>query len=425
MMGSTQKALSVGRDMLQNCIIINYSTYDKMKELLDNNDLGGVASLLEYQKNMASIKHPYYPNYIIDFKNFNNKFIPYSKPNTKEALESMPQSLKGKFKIPEKYSRFSSFKEILEFSRNTQTEIEIDIIEIKKMLGDVEDPYQFESQLLKDENVKWTIKAQEFPPAMPFKIVIGNSEKVFEYILLRADSFYNNELILSNKEQNVRIHFEFQFDMGNQSMGFSVKINKDHINDLKAHLDLLQIFKLTLNKEWLYIYSLEAEKEISRGKLDTSDYKSDFITIDEEIKFIENLILIESKFDKKIIIPENICEDDLSYINYLAQAIKQGFYEEEFDIFQINITVLKDTLENKDKLKSELTGLKCVMQNTEIPIFGEVYKLKSITRIYKSVKIKNYDRIIKKLEVAEEGDVLKIELIPDEEKLFTDSFEFY
>lgn len=423
MMGNIQKAVSVKGDMIQNSIIIKYSIYDEIKNLLEKKDLVGVAKLLDYQKNIASTYHPNYPMYSTDFKTFQGKFIPYSKPNTREALELMPQSLKGKFRVSRKYSDFSSFEEILEFSKNTQTDIEIDMIEIKKMLGDVEDPYQFETEgLLNNENVKWAIKAQEFPPSTPYKITIGNSEKIFEYIMLRAKSFYDNKIVLSNEEQNFGIYFEISFDINKQLMNLNIRVKE--YNNLKVQLDFLQTVKLALNKEWLSIYSLIYDKELARGKLDSFDYSSGFESIHDEIAFIENLILIENKFNKSIIIPKIISENDLYYIKYLAQAIKTGHYIESLDSCLMSITVLDETLKNRNMLKDELKDL-CHTLSPEVYIFEEVFRLKSITRTYKSLKINNYDRIIQKLEVADVGDELKIELIPYNNNTFIDYFEFF
>lgn len=165
----------------------NNDIFMTMSELLSEGKPNEALELLDNVSKSVAGHHPLYPHYSTGIENRNGKFVFTSKPNSKEASEKYPSKYKGKMVIPEKYRNFSSMSEILDYSYRNQEDIEVNVKEVRKLLGNLHDPFQ--DDMFTTENLKkmtFKIKCKEFPPAIPFKIVFVNSDYTLDYVLLKV-----------------------------------------------------------------------------------------------------------------------------------------------------------------------------------------------------------------------------------------------
>src|SRR5690554_4990713 len=136
MAGNTQRGKYVEGDMIQNSVVIKNTTHDELIRLLSAGNIKDAMKILKMQDNIIGTAHPHYPFYSLGVKKIGEDYIPYSKPLSKEAFEKYPPIIKGKLYFPTKYKDFKNIKELLDYSYNTQTEIEINKMELMKMIGD-------------------------------------------------------------------------------------------------------------------------------------------------------------------------------------------------------------------------------------------------------------------------------------------------
>lgn len=420
-----QKAKTALGGMYQNCTFIKNSTINEIDELMRSGNIMEVINLLEQQKNIIGTYHQCYPDYTVDIKTVHGKVIPYSKPLSKESLEKFPPSIKGKFNIPNKYSGFRNFNELLNYSYRTQTNIDINMVELKKMLGNIEDPYQQEIISIADfSTAKWMIKPKEFPEAKPYRITLEDAVESFDYILLRTTKISdNNEIFISNSEQETDIHIELVFNLELNKINFNFKINDKWGRSKNTNLKYLKFIEQAGKGKKLDIISLEEDIVMASGISDDMNYSSGFKSIHEEILFLENIILIEEKYHKIINIPEYISQDDFEAINYLATGIKDGVvkgnwtsYFPEFELTEENIYIWRNIDNNPMELvlKTKMTVI----------IFDKKFEVPELIRILKSATYYNIDKLIKKMKVLEVGDIIKVKLIPSDDSAFEDILKF-
>lgn len=422
---SIQKAKTINGDMYQNCTIVKNNTINEIHELMTKGDVKGAMDLLDQQKNMIGTYHQYYPDYAIEIKTVFGRQIPCSKPLSKNAIEKLPPSIKGKFKIPSKYSAFKSLNELLNYSYRTQTYIDIDIIELKKMIGDFEDPYQEEiSAITESSKRKLMIMPKKFPEAKPYRITLEETVESLDYILLRTTRIgAGNEIFISNSEQDTDIYIEIIINLQLNKQVLNLKLNNNGKKSKKTKLKYLKFMKEASEGKRVNITSLEDDIVMVSGLLGAINYSNGFENNDEEILFLENILEIEKKYERIIDIPEHIKRDDWKAISYLATGIRHAIFKgswnyhfNEFELTEENIDLLK----NIDDIPMELV----LVTIPDVIIFGKKFKVSKLTRKLKSAIIDDIVKLRAKLEALEVGDIIKVKFVPSDNSEYEDIFDF-
>lgn len=421
--GNTQKGKHVEGDMIQNSIIIKNTTNDELIRLLSAGNIKDAMRILKMQDNILGAAHPYYPYYALEVKKIGENYIPYSKPLTREAFEKYPPKIKGKFSFSDKYKGFKDIKDLLDYSYKTQTEIEINNIELMKMIGDEVDPYQGEIELLLSKTADWKIKPKEFPEARPYKIVIEGSEISYNYILLRTTRIEDNKVFLSNKEQEFDTEFNFIFDLKNKKLSINIRLDKDVNPPKKSLLKYLKFAKSALKKSKLSIISLEFDVVLAEGDLDNFNYQSPFGNIDNEIIFVEYISLIEEHYNTTIEIPEKFEDDDLEAIYYLGEALKYGEIKGTWKDGTFDFIVAEDSTQNIKNLEDKPFDLSLVAPAKAL-IFKDEFPIPKIIRTFKNAQVKDLDKVKKKVEVLDAGDIIKVTFVAKGDSQYIEQFIF-
>lgn len=418
-----QVAKHVEGDMIQNSVVIKNTTHDELIRLLSEGNTKDAMKILKMQDNIIGTTHPYYPNYTLEVKKMGESYIPYSKPLTKEAIEKYPPKIKGKFSFSDKYKGFKDIKDLLDYSYKTQTEIEINNIELMKMIGDEIDPYQDEIELLLSKTTDWKLKPKEFPEARPYKIVIEGSKISYDYILLRTTRIEDNKVFLSNKEQGIDTEFNFVFDLKNKKININIKLNQDVKATKKSLLKYLKFTKSALRKSKFSIIALELDTVLAEGILDNFDYESPFGNIDNEITFVEYVTLIEDHYNTTIEIPELIEEDDLEAVYYLGEALKYGEIKGTWKDGTFDFIIAEEFSGNIKNLEDKPFDLSLVAP-AKVIIFDKEFPIPKIIQTFKSAQMKDLHKIKKKVEVLENGDVIKVTFVAKGDNQYTEQFDF-
>lgn len=421
--GNTQKGKHVEGDMIQNSVVIKNTTNDELIRLLSAGNIKDAMRILKMQDNILGATHPYYPYYALEVKKIGENYIPYSKPLTRETFEKYPPKIKGKFSFTDKYKGFKDIKDLLDYSYKTQTEIEINNIELMKMIGDEVDPYQGEVELLLSKTTDWKIKPKEFPEAIPYKIVIEGSDISYDYILLRTTRIEDNKVFLSNKEQVLDTEFNFVFDLKNKKITTNIKLNQDMKPTNKSLLKYLKFTKSALSKNKLSIISLEYDAVLAEGNLDNCDYESPFGNIDNEITFIEYITLIDEHYDTAIEIPEKIEDDDLEAIYYLGEALKYGEIKGTWKDGTFDFIIAEDSTLNIKNLEDKPFDLSLVAPAKAL-IFKYEFPIPKIIRTFKNAQMKDLDKVKKKVDVLDAGDIIKVTFVAKGDSQYIEQFIF-
>lgn len=422
-MRKSQKGKNVSGDMNQNCVVIKNTAMDEIRNCLEDGNISKALEFLDEQKKFIGVYHPYYPDFRIGIKNMNGKAVPFSEPLSSNAVSKMQPTISGKFKFSEKYSNFKSVREVFEHSYNTQTDIEIDLIEIKKMLGEKDDPYQDEIEQMLEDNGTWKIKHQDFPEAKPYKISLDDSSSLIEYVLLKTVKVEGTTIYFSNELQNDDISVQFSIDTSRHSMNFNFSVNKESEYDNKAQLKFLEIMNNLLDGRRLHVVSLENGKDIASGELDGVKYKSSFGSIENEIEFIRSLVAIESHFNTSICISDGISEEEYDDVIYLAKGITAGEVKGSWKNLTTVFEILDSNKEIWETMTSGTTRLAFEQQKC-IEIFGHNFFIPKITLHLFEVRFKDVDTLKNKLEVLEKGDSIKVNLVPGDNDKYVEVFSF-
>lgn len=421
--GNTQKGKYVEGDMIQNSVVIKNTTYDELMKCLMAGDIQGAMKVMEMQEKALGVVHPNYPYYSLGIKRIGDKLVPYSKPLSKEAIEKYPPKIMGKFSFSDRYKDFQNINDILDYSYETQTEIEINNIELMKMIGDEADPYQGEIELLLSKTREWKLKPKEFPEARPYKIVIEGSEISYDYILLRTTLIEDNKVFLSNKEQEIDTEFNFVFDLNNNELSINIRLDKDANPTKKSLLKYLKFVKGALSKNKLSIISLEFDAVLAEGNLDNFDYESPFGNIDNEIIFVEYITLIEEHYNKNVEIPEKIEDDDLEAIYYLGEALKYGEIKGSWKDGTFDFIIAEDSTQNIKNLEDKPFNLSLVAPAKAL-IFEDEFPIPKIIRTFKNAQMKDFDKVKKKVGVLDAGDVIKVTFVAKGDNQYIEQFVF-
>ncbi len=422
-MVNIQNGKDVQGNMYQNCTIIQSSDLDELTKLLSNKKYLEAVDLVKMRMNQIGPTHPMYPDFAVDFKKRGDELILCSKPLNKESARKYPPNFKGKFTLNEKYKGFASIEEVFNYSYEEQEDIEIEITEVTKMLGDVEDPFQGEVQPLIREDSRVFIKPREFPKAKPFKISLEGHSESYDYVLLRIYKIKSGNFIcVSNKDQNSDILFDIKFNLLGKSVDITLDINPNKTVSHKARLKYMRFFQNTQLNKKLTIFSLEDDAVLSEGILSKFKYNGPFKNVENEINFWETILLIEEKFKTSITVPTEMDDTDLEVLNYLRAAIKHGKVVGTWKSVLLTVTMDKNGDSNLGNFDDSLDNLLHV-STFDIDIFGEIIHIPQLQRKYKNpiLTVDESKRIHRLVNIGlNHGDVIKIKLVAGKDNTFED-----
>lgn len=368
----------------------------------------------EAEKNVASAmqaigtQHPLYPYYRVGFHTVNGKDEAFSCPLT----DDMPEKYRPKLELGvyatlggKEVSEFNTSN--LDYSFRHQIPFEVNVVEARKLLGSSLDPYQHEAEREIGKHHK--IFPPEFPPAFTCKL-LGDSEIIVEYLLLRTEEILDDgTFVVTNREQ-YRAPFKAEFHLNVQKKIFHFHIEPiNHTNS--EQLLIAKTIKAMSESTKIELYSMEHSVALVTGNMQPNSCQPMFDSIDEDIEFLENIIEIEKYFNTTIKIPNPIRQRDVDNIAYISSLIRgdvcEGTWSEltaEFEISQ----KMKESMESDDASHEF-----CFVEygTVSIDLWDRLYEI-PVKRTFPYIKIKDWDRVKKKIQVLDLSDPIKIVYVP-------------
>lgn len=381
------------------------TSIDRHVTLMKKGEISEVEDKVKTMLNAIGSTHYLYPYYCYSYEGENGKLL--SKPLTKEALEKYPPRFLCTGTIHIKGERVDDIDDkTIDYVNRHQLSIQLNITTAKKMLGDNDDPVQYEAEEL--EGTVINIPPKPFPKASPFSISI-NDDVIFDYILFRVNEILDDEtIVITNKEQkNCSFEMEMLINVKQRTLELSIHKIKPTNKETLKYLKFLMRAK---SGEIVSIKSLSLGEELGCGKLDNIKYSGSFRSIEDEIAFYEKIVTIEHYFNKTIVIPKEIKLHDYQAISYLSSLISGDDYTSELDSFSISIALTERLRE--DVLKNQNIPFSFgYVGSVNICIFDVNYEI-PIIRICAPVLYHNLDKLKRKVDVLEIGETIKVEYFP-------------
>lgn len=389
--------------------LAEYSS-DNFVRLVNNNQLNLVETKINNLFNIISTQHKLYPEYGYSLNQ--GKLI--SVPLQENSIQKYPpiMDIKADLQIGEYINYFNGL-DPLDFSYRHQLDMIIQVKDARKLLGSIEDPCQYEAERMIGENL--VLKHKEFPPAFPCSIKVGG-KTYFEYVLLRTKEILDDgTYIVTNDEQrNAKVNFEFRFKTEGERI-FSFTSHAKNMNS-KEHLNYSMFIRDVVMKKEFSIYSYDLQKEVAKSlEYHESDY--DTTLIDFEIDLYTRLCLIESYFDVIFDLPEKIEVNQSKIIFSLSELIKNNNKSISWKGTELTIQFGSLAKNNISDFSEPVSFLADGENNVEL--FGQILRF-SHRRVYKSAKMRDYERKSKMIQLLEGDETIPVKFDPGEDDAYYD-----
>lgn len=383
---------------------------DNNIQLMHRGNFGELEENFGIVLDSLSAQHELAPWYGVEPRTIGKECRLVSVPKLPEAYKMYPPIMKSvaKFEIDGTEREFS-VPDIFEYANRHQMKITMTIQEAEKYLGPRRDPFQVEAE--QEIGKKYVIRPKPFPPAFPCKI-IGDDKVIVDYLLLRTVEILDDgTYIVTNDEQKSRL-FKVEVRINPEKNVFDIQFVGDGFGN-QGRLDALKTLKLLEPCSNVVLHSYEVN-----GVLASGTYKDScctmFGSIDEDIRFYERVIAVEKFFGKQIDVPNIFNQEQVECLKYISDLIGGRICEiqREVDSFTCEFVI-------GDKFKCDfqnITGKEYRLElvcNAKICLWESEFII-PIIRTLNRVVIDEYDKVLRKIEVLDVGDVIKIKFISGE-----------
>ncbi len=177
------------------------------------------------------------------------------------------------------------------------------------------------------------------------------------------------------------------------------------------YLKYAQIMHKALNGTTMSVKLLQTGETFIEGVFKNFKYNGGFESVEEEIDFLERIVLLEKYFNKSICIPNDIYQDDWDALYYISDIISgricNGEWQKQVFTFEFSDN-LKDAIQNTDDKKFNLSYTGTVT----VPLWEEKYEI-PIVRTLENGHFEDLEKIKEKVSVLEQGDVFKVVFVSD------------
>lgn len=392
----------------------NETFREQIITMLQGNDLQAaekqMASLIRMMAN-AHLE----PDWRYDVSYDGSGYTILEKPLNEDVIESLEKRIEVKIAIPDRYKSFQNFAQIIQYGRQKQIPVKLELQEFKMYAGDhliERKKSEFEGNLV-----------LEIPP-IPFpiiktKMIIGEEFIDNSWIQI-VEVIDDNKIVVSNKNQpGSEIEYEFTYSLETQeSTNFHFRLPAGKEKRVKTNILFNRI--LSLSQESVAFKMVDPDNTESVGFSAIINSNPDLEGIEEENRILEMMSNIEIFFLVTIELPEKLQKDTERFIIGLDEVISQlkssdrdstKIDEIELAEYPTNISDLElleqyiIRLEEGNSIDTIGTG------RADFPILGFNFVI-DFTINMPPLRIKDFDLIKRKVAIMTEGDSVKVTFIP-------------
>ena len=393
------------------------SREEKMKTAFKEGRYSDAERLVNEHVNFSQ-DHPLKGYYGTELRLVGDKLKFKSVPLTPDALEKYPPNIKvtGKFRIHGKeYDTLT--RDMLDASWRHQEPFYLSISEAEQYLGDFRDPGQISAESLTGKEVE--IVPPPLSQIVPCEIYC-DEECFYRNVEFRVDEITDDgTMIISNRKQ-INPDIIITLYLREESlMNASVGIRDANLSQL---LQFRKFIKHSKDKEKTRIVADESGRTVAQWISNSIDIKTIFDSIEEDLDFLERLLLIEEYLHREIK-AEKVTYEDYTTVHYVSDLLrgenKTGSWE-TFDVTDKVSDELRTLIGNSNK--GEFIT---IFGSTRFvhDLFGEEIEI-PIYRFYNGARIVDFERKCKQIEYSDEGDQIILRFEPTSDHgIVTDIFE--
>lgn len=410
-----------------NQITIINNPKDHISYLIRNGEIQeAVDEFAKVYKQIGQL-HPLHPLYTYKPVTLGSKIVLEHQPLNSEIAKKYPIKYRGRFSIIDKDIEVGeTIDEFIRRKHIAQEEIAIDIKFIETWIGQkrIVDPLSFEQNAIQEGS--WYILPDPPPPPIKAKLVFkGPEDKVIiDFLELRTTkiSRKDNIGIISNDHQKkspllfsftIKNLFKNELSTKKLDVNINIKIREGFERTVIAEIMYLTFMKYINISGKMSLVDLEKGADFLVAQTASETFHHDEKAIDERLLLLNDLRIIEDYFNVDFHIPDTIVDDDFRKIEILKAIIE----EKEVVTGLKNFSATFNSIDGLEKLITD-TRDRPIMVTADsstrlnINIFSAIVPNINMSYKVEDIKVKNPEKIQKKIELFDEGDIIKVEFIP-------------
>ena len=407
-----------------------------ISQLISSGEFEMAAKVLKDVTKTFENSHPMSPDYYYDVMKLGNNFYLESKPINKVVAQDKPLSYKGKLTIiDESYESGVDINKFIFQQSLKNKPIKVRIDSLEELIGDtiIDNPLSI-FKVAKEDLIVSIISAEE-KRTIKAKMLVNQRKKnevinVIEHLELQITDYNitDETIILSNEnQQNSYLILKIRIPLKNanvnngmieiRGLNYNVKVRENYKNTVVGEIVFLDFLKNVNFSDSIEIWDIEQNSLVFQGE----NKQRVENTMIEKIysKHMGNLRVLkalETNYNVKFVLTEQIDKDQEKFLEMLVLAWDRK--EIEYPINEFNVSVdnresILNLIENSEK---EVSNKLLFIANQSIKgnLFGIGIELLSEEKYYDLV-FKDISRLKSKLELFEDGEVMKLELLPSED----------
>lgn len=325
----------------------------------------------------------------------------HSEPLNEEARERYPQKVKATAKIVIPVGM--SFQEALNRARISQTPINVEMLDMQKMIGDNIDPYQEQFQKEWRESI-FKIVPEELPAGM--NCVIGIDGIPYRYdTVMRIQPVDPDAGIIkiSNEEYSTDFVLALKYHVDTRATDFTYRFSG---KSWKSIYKFLNFMKAAVPGNRLFVCVTEQKQDLFSVKLDRILFDDEYDNINYNIDIAKRLLMIENQYGIQFPTDQEPSDEDIELIGFLSNSIMNkpsGFTWDNFNATANFHVIEPDGINSDARLEFKET--------VSITILGQKITDLLVSVELESVRIANLDSI-KEAVKTHKTEQIQISLVP-------------
>ncbi|MBP3479473.1 MAG: hypothetical protein J6K03_08340 [Oscillospiraceae bacterium] len=285
----------------------------------------------------------------------------------------------------------------------SQSPIEFDVVTAKKYLGDILDPIQNEAEGLSGSHM--VMNPPAFPVAFPCSVIV-DGETIIDYLLLRTKRIEDDGTVIVTNDEQKNFNFKVTLMVNAETTSLNLMVTPVNPSNTES-LHYRLFLKKAVSAKNIALKSLRHNAIIISSKANLLPH--DWEKLDTEIEFLQRVVAIENYFQIALVIPEEITLNDHRIIDRLYSMIIAGEYCGTCSRFTMSFELSPDLRNSISDLGDRACGFAYNM-DAEVNLFNQKLRFRMIRKI-DCLRLESFKKVQSKLDVLDDGDILKIAFI--------------
>lgn len=362
-----------------------------------------------------AIQHKLYPYYETGIQEIDGKNYLYSRPLIPEAKTKYPSRIKGTFKIAdEELAKTYSWGEMARRAYISQTPVELEPVEVIKMLGDEIDPYQ-DGFLEEVKNTNFKLVPEKLPEAIPCTLKVDGSDLEYDVMMKSQPVDPDKHIVcMANENDSDGLKVILLYDIETRKTSFTYRLCFGTWNEVRK----FTLFQMAaLKGSVIRIEIKETKEDVFKATLQEPLSSESIEELKGDLELIKDVILVESEFGVSFNISDGFDNNDQEMLYFLANSIRKIPQEMQWTSYNVEARLTPvSKADTKDLFKPEFSIRYTELVNIKIQRIW--IKNIKISNELKCCRFADPDQAYKDFIAAQQSEDkrIKIRLVPADEE---------